>query len=197
MKPIDITKQILQMHEEEVIQQMITDTQEELTSDIPSDLQKELDLCLGKTKMSESQSTDNVITLKPKEKTNIVAFPFAETELLAASGKSLADWFSQPMNFGGAGFVLDVRRVLGSDNEVDLYLTPNEKDNSKMKSSLLSYLGKSLTIDVNNNGTSLLNATLYVDESGCNAEGSGYLITDSDSKDIKGKICINILLDDK
>jgi hypothetical protein len=196
MKPIDITKQILQMHEEEVIQQMITDTQEELASDIPSDLQKELDLCLIKAKTSESQSTDNVIIFKPKEN-NIVAFPFAETELLAASGKSLADWFSQPMNFGGAGFVLDVRRVLGSDNEVDLYLTPNEKDNSKMKSSLLSYLGKSLTIDVNNNGTSLLNATLYVDESGCNAEGSGYLCTDSDSKDIKGKISINILLDDK
>jgi hypothetical protein len=196
MKPIDITDQILKMHEEEVIQQMITDTQEELAIDIPSDLQKELDLCLSKTKISENPSTDNVVSFKPKEN-NIVAFPFAETELLAASGKSLADWFSQPMNFGGAGFVLDVRRVLGSDNEVDLYLTPNEKDNSKMKSSLLSYLGKSLTIDVNNNGTSLLNATLYVDESGCNAEGSGYLITESDSKDIKGKISINILLDDK
>lgn len=196
MKPIDITDQILKMHEEEVIQQMIIDTQEELASDIPSDLQKVLDSCLSKAKMSESQSKDNVISIKPKEN-NIVAFPFAETELLAASGKSLADWFSQPMNFGGAGFLLDVRRVLGSDNEVDLYLTPNEKDNSKMKSSLLSYLGKSLTIDVINNGTSLLNATLYVDESGCNAEGSGYLNTDSDSKDIKGKISINILLDDK
>jgi len=196
MKPIDITDQILKMHEEEVIQQMIIDTQEELASDIPSDLQKVLDSCLSKAKMSESQSKDNVISIKPKEN-NIVAFPFAETELLAASGKSLADWFSQPMNFGGAGFLLDVRRVLGSDNEVDLYLTPNEKDNSKMKSSLLSYLGKSLAIDVINNGTSLLNATLYVDESGCNAEGSGYLNTDSDSKDIKGKISINILLDDK
>ncbi|MBA6304915.1 hypothetical protein [Colwellia sp. MB02u-14] len=196
MKPIDITDQILKMHEEEVIQQMITDTQEELASDIPSDLQKELDLCLSKANMSERKSTDHVISFTPKEN-NIVAFPFAETELLAASGKSLADWFAQPMNFGGAGFVLDVRRVLGSDNEVDLYLTPNEKDNSKMKSSLLSYLGKSLTIDVNNNGASLLNATLYVDESGCNAEGSGYLSTDSDSKDIKGKISINILLDDK
>jgi hypothetical protein len=196
MKPIDITDQILRMHKEEVIQKMITDTQEELARDIPSDLQKELDLCLSKAKMSEGQSTDNVISFKPKEN-SIVAFPFAETELLAASGQSLADWFSQPMNFGGAGFILDVRRVLGSDNEVDLYLTPNEKDNTKMKSSLLSYLGKSLSIDVINNGTSLLNATLYVDESGCNAEGSGYLITDGDSKDIKGKISINILLDDQ
>jgi hypothetical protein len=180
MKPIDITEQIIKMHEEDVIQQMITDTQEELASDIPSDLQKELDSCLSKAKEN-----------------NIIAFPFAETELLAASGKSLADWFSQPMNFGGAGFILDVRRVLGSKNEVDLYLKPNEKDNSKMKSSLLSYLGKSLTIDVNNNGTSLLNATLYVDESGCIAEGSGYLITESDSKNIKGKISINIILDEK
>jgi len=197
MKPTDITEQILKMHEEDVIQQMITDTQEVLANDIPSDLQKELDLCLSKAKMSERQSTDNVISFKPKEKTNIVTFPFAETELLAASGKSLADWFSQPMNFGGAGFILDVRRVLGSDNEVDLYLTPNDKDNSKMKNSLFSYIGKSLTIDVINNDTSLLSATLYVDESGCAAEGSGHLIKDNDSKNIKGKISINILLDDK
>jgi hypothetical protein len=188
MKPIDITDQILRMHEEEVIQKMITDTQEELASDIPSELQKELDLCLSKAKMSERQSTDNVISFKPKEN-NIVAFPFAETELLAASGKSLADWFSQPINFAGVGFILDIRRVFGTEDEIDLYLSPT--DSEKMSASFDFYKGKSLKLTITNNDTPLLTAELYIDDTGQEAEGSGQLI-DHDGTPVQGKISIDI-----
>ena len=168
---------------------MITDTQEELASDIPSDLQKELDLCLGKAKMSESQSTDNVIALEPKEKTNIVAFPFAETELLAASGKSLADWFSQPINFAGVGFILDIRRVIGTKDEIDLSLSPT--DSEKMSASFDIYKGKSLKLTITNNGNPLLTAELYIDTTGQEAEGSGQLIA-LDAAPVQGKISIDI-----
>jgi hypothetical protein len=188
MKPIDITDQILRMHEEEVIQKMITDTQEELARDIPSDLQKELDLCLSKAKMSEGQSTDNVISFKPKEN-NIVAFPFAETELLAASGQSLADWFSQPINFAGVGFILDIRRVFGTEDEIDLYLSPT--DSEKMSASFDVYKGKSLKLTITNNGNPLLTAELYIDDTGQEAEGSGQLI-DLDAAPVQGKISIDI-----
>jgi hypothetical protein len=194
MKHIDITKQVLALHEEDVFKQMMSDVQKDL-EEASSSLQSEIDMCLGKINSQQIASSDNVVSLKSKSN-NVVAFPFAETELLAASGKSLSDWFSQPMNFGGAGFVLDVRRVLGSDNEVDLYLTPNQTKSTEMKESLQSYLGKSLSISVINNGKSLLNATLYVDESGSSAEGSGYLITANDKDDVKGKISINILVED-
>lgn len=188
MKPIDITEQILKIHEEEVIQQMITDTQKELASDIPCDLQKELDLCLSKVKMSENQSTDNVVSFKPKEN-NIVAFPFAETELLAASGKSLADWFSQPINFAGVGFILDIRRVIGTKDEIDLYLSPT--DSEKMSASFDIYKGKSLKLTITNNGNPLLTAELYIDDTGQEAEGSGQLI-DIDVALVQGKISIDI-----
>jgi len=174
MKPIDITEQILQMHEEEVIQQMITDTQEELASDIPSDLQKELDLCLSKAT------------------NNIVAFPiaaFAETELLAASGTLLADWFSQPINFAGVGFILDIRRVIGTKDEIDLYLSPT--DSEKMSASFDIYKGKSLKLTITNNGNPLLTAELYIDDTGQEAEGSGQLI-DLDAAPVQGKISIDI-----
>jgi len=176
MKPIDITEQILQMHEEEVIQQMITDTQEELASDIPSDLQKELDLCLRK-------ATDNVIELKPKTP------HFAETELLAASGKSLADWFSQPINFAGGGFILDIRRVFGTKDEIDLYLSPTDLE--KMSASFDAYKGKSLKLTITNNGKPLLTAELYIDDTGQEAEGSGQLV-DLDAAPVQGKISIVI-----
>jgi len=189
MKPIDITKQILKMYEEDVIQQMITDTQEELANDIPSYLQKELDLCLSKAKMSERQSTDNVVSFKPKEKTNIVTFPFAETELLAASGKSLADWFSQPINFAGVGFILDIRRVIGTKDEIDLYLSPT--DSEKMSESFDAYKGKSLKLTITNNGNPLLTAELYIDDTGQEAEGSGQLV-DLDAAPVQGKISIDI-----
>jgi len=189
MKSIDITKQILKVHEEDVIQQMITDTQEELASDIPSDLQKELDLCLSKVKITDSQSTGNVITSEPTEKTNIVAFPFAETELLAASGTSLADWFSQPINFAGGGFILDIRRVFGTKDEIDLYLLPT--DSEKMSASFDAYKGKSLKLIITNNGKPLLTAELYIDDTGQEAEGSGQLV-DLDAAPVQGKISIDI-----
>ena len=196
MKYIDITKQILDLHEEDIFKQMINDVEKELDEGVSESLQSEIDLCIRRINNEQIAISENVVSFKPKGN-NTKSLPFAETELLAASGKSLADWFSQPMSFGGAGFILDVRRVLGSDNEVDLYLSPNQPESTKMKESLLSYLGKSLSIDVMNNGESLLNATLYVDESGTTAEGSGYLIIENNKSGIKGKISINILVENK
>ncbi len=195
MKHTDITKQILALHEEKVLKQMFSEVEEELKDGVPKSLQHKIDNCMTKIRTEEIiSSAENVVSFTPKNKP--VFNVFAETELLAASGKSLADWFSQPMNFGGAGFTLDVRRVLGSDNEVDLYLTPNQIESAQMKKSLVAYLGKSLNIDIINNGVSLLNATLYVDESGNSAEGSGYLASTDEKNDIKGKVSISISVED-
>ena len=124
MKPIDITKQILAMHEDEVMNNMLEEVKNELKGTIPSDIQTTLDACMQKLSNEGNVTPSNVVSFKPKSTPSIISF--AETELLAASGQSLGDWFSQPMNFGGAGFILDVRKVIGSDNEVDLYLNPNQ-----------------------------------------------------------------------
>ncbi|PKI12782.1 hypothetical protein [Colwellia sp. 12G3] len=194
MKKIDLTKQILLMHENDVFNDMVNEVEKELAEGVPKSLQDELDILIAKVGSSAEQSTENIIPFKRQKKEKL--YEFAETVLLAASGTSLAEWFSQPINFGGAGFILDVRRVIGSDNEVDLYLTPNTDNSTQMKSSLSSYLGKSLDISILNDGEDLLTATIYVDEEGTSAEGSGYLSNSANMKGIKGKISINILMND-
>lgn len=190
MKHIDITKQILALREEDELKQLMVEVDNELENNLPS-LLEDVDFCLKKI-IKEKQN--NVVSFTPKH--NPTVNLFAQTELLAASGQSLADWFSQPLNFGGAGFTLDIRRVIGSDNEVDLYLLPNQADKSKMKSSLSDYLGKTLTICISNENNNLLTATLYVDESGLEAEGSGYLNVNNKNSVIKGKLNIDIIVDE-
>ncbi|WP_165736289.1 hypothetical protein [Pseudoalteromonas sp. C8] len=192
MKQEDITKQIVALHEEDELNKIMDDVNAELRNGIPISLQQEINACLNKINDEEVTNSENVVSFKPKRKPSTNTF--AETELLAASGQSLADWFSQPLSFGGAGFVLDIRKVIGSEDEVDLYLISNQADNSKMKQSLSSYLGKTLNICISNDGTNLLTAALYVDESGLEAEGSGHL-NKVDGNFVKGKISIEVIIE--
>jgi hypothetical protein len=50
---------------------------------------------------------------------------------------------------------------------------------------------------VSNNQITLLDAILYIDESGTAAEGSGHLIVQSNETVVKGKISISIVVDNK
>lgn len=193
MKPKDITQQIVALHEEDTLNQMMSDVHAELKEGVPLSLQQEIDTCLNKLNNKEVTNSVNVVSFKPKSKP--VTNSFAETELLAASGQSLADWFSQPLSFSGAGFTLDIRKVMGTNDEIDLYLIPNQGDDSKMKKSLSSYLGKSLNICISNDGVNLLTAIIYVDESGLEAEGSGRL-NKLDNSVIKGKVSIEIIVEE-
>ena len=193
MKEIDITKQILALHEADIFAQMMDDIKQELKDGIPEALQQEIDLYTKKAKSTEIANNENVTHINLKNK--LVSNVLAETELLAASGLSLSDWFSEPLSFGGAGFLLDIRRVIGTNTEIDLYLTPNQSDDSKMKKSLSAFLGKSINISISNDGVKLLTANLYVDESGFEAEGNGHLNTLDDQITIKGKISIEIVVE--
>ena len=189
MKYIDITKQILDLHEEDVFKQMINDVEKELEEGVSESLQSEIDLCIRRINNEQIAISENVVSFKPKGN-NTKSLPFAETELLAASGKSLADWFSQPINFSGVGFILDIRRVLGTENEIDLYLLPTETE--KPRSSLDVYKGKSLLLTIKNNNKTLLTAELYIDDTGKEAEGNGQLIDLDTTASVKGKITIDI-----
>ena len=187
MKPIDITKQILAMHEDEVMNNMLEEVKNELKDTIPSDIQATLDACMQKLSNEGDVTPSNVLSFKPKSTPSIISF--AETELLAASGKSLADWFSQPINFAGVGFILDIRRVFGTKDEIDLYLSPT--DSERMSASFDVYKGKSLKLTITNKDKPLLTAELYIDDTGQEAEGSGQLI-DLDGTPVQGKISIDI-----
>jgi hypothetical protein len=195
MSTKDITKQILEMHGEEAMQHLMEEVRQEFKDGIPQELQSELDTLLAKANAPKKPISREVID-SISEAVHRFFQPLASTELLAAAGQSLGDWFSQPMNFGGAGFILDVRRVIGTENEVDLYLTPTDPDSENMKKTLEAYIGQSIHIVISNNDVQLLVANLFVDESGNAAEGSGHLIDADNAQDIKGKISIDIVIND-
>jgi len=174
MSQPDITQQILELHEEKIVQTLRGEVQEELKNGIPLKLQDELDALLSRANAPNRSSQDNVIAFKPRKsyKQQILK-SFESVELLAAAGQSLGEWFSTPISFTEKGFILDIRRVIGSDNEVDLYLSPIRDDSDKMKKSLTDYTGQNINIIVSNKNTVLLESTLYIDEDGNAAEGSG------------------------
>jgi hypothetical protein len=196
MKKTDITREVLEMHTENLLLKAIDEVSAELKNGVPAELQSEIDRLISKSNSSEIPSSNNVVDFASKRPQKQL-HTFGETELLAASGLSLADWFSQPMNFVGAGFILDIRKVLGTEHEVDVYLTSNNNNAEKMTDSLGSYLGKSVHIIVSNNENELLDAVLYIDETGTAAEGSGKLIEQPESVNVKGEISISIVINMK
>jgi hypothetical protein len=187
MNQEDITKQIVALYEEDMLNQIMNTVNTELENGIPVLLQQEINACLRKISNKEVTNSENVVSFKSNSKK--LTPVFAETELLAASGQSLADWFSQPLNFAGAGFILDIRLVFGTQNEIDLYLSP--LDSEKMSASFEAYKGKLLQLKITNNNKPLLIAELYVDDAGQEAEGSGHLI-DQGEKSVQGKLTIEI-----
>ena len=194
MKKTDITREIRQMHEEKLMQRAIKEVKSELQAGIPANLQQELDQLLARSNAPGSRQANNIVSFSTRPASTKV-YTFGETELLAAAGQSLADWFSQPMSFGGAGFNLDVRKVIGTEDEVDVYLSPNKSSPEEMRKSLSTYIGKSIQIKVTNNRDTLLDAVLYIDEAGSAAEGSGKLIVQPMEATIKGKIEISIVVE--
>jgi len=80
---------------------------------------------------------------------------------------------------------------------VDIYLKPNKNNVKEMQESLGSYVGQSIQVVVSNNQIVLLDAVLYIDESGTAAEGSGKLVVQSNETVVKGKISISIVVDNK
>jgi len=189
----DITQQVLRVHEEQVMQNFMKEVKDEFSEGIPISIKEEINILLKLATESLPTYKNNVVEFKPKVTPKFTS-NLGVTQLLAAAGQSLGDWFSQPMNFGGAGFILDVRRVIGSDDEVDLYLTPNNLDTVQMKKTLETYIGKSIHISVSNDGVQLLDANLYIDETGNAAEGSGTLVELDDTAVIKGSISIDIIV---
>ena len=191
----DITKEILAIHAEETMSKIMADVKAEMENGMPEDLSSELEMLLKKASGATEQTPDNIVAFKPRSQMKIVD-SFGSTELLAAAGQSLGDWFSQPMSFGGAGFVLDVRRVIGSENEVDIYLSPNNSDKGVMEKTLSAYIGKSIEVVISNNGVPLLEANLYIDEAGGAAEGSGVLVEANETKAVKGNLSIDVVIKD-
>jgi hypothetical protein len=116
----------------------------------------------------------------------------ANVELLSTSNNTKVNWYSHPINFESAGFSLDIRRVIGSVSDVDLYFQSNTKIVSGVSPLPEQYANTELILEIKDNEKLILEALIYVDELAVAAEGTGKLIQTNQDNDMRGNISINI-----
>lgn len=167
MQETNITSLIKLNRRHEVCKKLLVEINQETHKGIKKALSDEVALLINKSKSSFGKS-------------KVVAFPLhrsqlASTQLMAAAGQQVGSWFAQPIVFAASGFVVDIRKVLGSENEVDIYINSNGSDESLIEEKLLPFKDNSFKILMSINGSELLLADIYVEKSGHAAEGYGVL----------------------
>ena len=187
MKKNDITNDIKKLYLAEEIEKISQEIVAEFKDGIPSEHNMELEVLLKKC----NQESANVLTFPTRK-----SIKLAEVELLAAASKNqTADIISQPLIFMAEGFSVDIRRVIGSENNVTLYFEALEKKEKKMETLFQPYAGAVLELELPMNGNRLLTASIYVDESARIAEGEG-TVFETEIELYSSKIEINIIKDD-
>lgn len=97
---------------------------------------------------------------------------------------SLISRITQPINFIGAGYVIDFRRILGSNNQVSIFISSNEESPDKIINTLGLFAGESIEIVVKNNQLKIFEAAIFVEKSATKAEGIGTLFEQKSKKNI-------------
>ena len=185
MSEENITKLVQTIHAQENNKKLLAQVRQELENGIPEELLAEVRVLVKK-----SEST----------KSNVITFPsrtvqLGTTELMAASSQDLGEWFAQPIVFAANGFVVDIRKVLGSDNDVDVYIYSNGSDEKLIEKTLFPFKDKSLQVKLSINETELLMADIYIDETGHTGEGTGYL-SSVNPEDVHGKLSFEVIVED-
>lgn len=174
MALINITEKIHRIHDEYEMDKVVVDTVTPNIFDF-SDISKFYNLIGEKIK----KKIEGLVCL-------------GAVELISTSNNAKTNWYSHSINFESAGFILDIRRVIGTDLEVDLYFRPNNSNIGEMPLLLNQYADKELILEIKNNERLILEAVIYVDVLTKAAEGSGRLVPINQDNDLSGNISINI-----
>lgn len=166
MKYIDITEEVFQLYDAEEADKLAQEVKQEMEKGDHHRLNNKLAHLLSMVQQPSAQVVKFPATMQAANE------PLMTTELMAASGQELGNWFDQPIRF--SSLELDVRRIIGTDNEVSVFITSNGGES--VKTPLEKYKGKMLKVDLTVNNTDLLTAVIYVDDEGFSAEGEGQLI---------------------
>lgn len=180
------TKLIRQIHDEKVhldfANQAIEETEQKLSVSLEHRLQKLI--------QESNKIAENVIEFPERKVVSI-----GEATLMAAAGQKLSNWYENPLIFSSTGFIVDVRPILGTENEVEITLQAKDKEHLSQISNLLEpYKSQSLDVSISIKGNTVLKANIYIDDTAEYAEGSGE-ITSGYKDSLHGIIEFNIILD--
>ncbi|WP_010178679.1 hypothetical protein [Glaciecola sp. HTCC2999] len=175
----NLTKLIKMVHEDEINKSLVQEV-------------------LNETELSiDNNLIELVHTLVKRANSNILSFPkksisIAQSQLMAAAGQNLGNWFDYPLIFASSGIMVDIRKVLSSKDEVDVYIQAYGEDKKQIHDILLPFKNKNLQVRLTVEGQEVLKADIYVDESATAAEGTGLLLSFED-KELHGVIDFQII----
>lgn len=196
MKKHDITNDIIRLHEESIMEKLAVEVKKDLKNNDLKSYQSELDDLLARISDKEKKERSNVVSLKRSVKQDRkVLRSFRSVELLAAAGESIDVWHSRPIIFSDIGFTLDIRTVLDSSDEVELYLSPITcagNTESKMKEVFSHFLNSNINIAIECGEVQLLEGVLYVDATGLSVEGMGKLENQDLYYSVNGRLTFHI-----
>jgi hypothetical protein len=190
MNRINITDEVLALHEKEYLSKIDREVEEEYKDGLPEDvLSKARQLMVMADERLKPKSSKVVeVDFEHNKKVateihtdNVVSFEaFGEFELLAAASKdSDVKWYEQIITVGAidgrGGCLLEINPYGEGSKEVKITLSAEPGSESVIKQMLNKFAGKDVDVEISLAGTSILSAEIYVTPEASLAEGMGVI----------------------
>ncbi len=186
MKKVNLTRQIKELELSAIMEELEVEVLEELATGDFAQLKAEFSSLINR---ANNGIHENVVALAARKRPHV---SFDSVQMLAAAGLEPHEWYSAPIKFPEYGFLLEIRKVLGSESEVDITLTVDEAHPGRMQRVLSAYQDKSLSILIENNQTELLEGEIYIDSTGEAASGNGKLLNQSRELVVKNSLIFSL-----
>jgi hypothetical protein len=187
MKKVNLTHQIRELQLNAIMEKLEVEVLEELATGDLGQLKAELSSLFNGT---NNRIHENVVSLAARKRPQV---SFESVQLLAAAGLESHDWYSTPIRFFEYGFNLEIRKILGYENEVEITLVEDDASEGTMAASLSAFKDKSVNIVIQSNQIDLLEGEIYIDSEGKAASGQGRLVNHDKELVVKNSLTLSIL----
>ena len=205
MNRIDITKEVLALHEKDYLAKIDQEVEDEYKDGLPDEVlsaaRKLMAMAEERLKPKNAKVVEVDFSANKKVTTNttadnVVSFqPFGEFELLAAASKdSDVKWYEQIITVGAidgrGGCLLEINPYGEDSKEVKITLSSEPGSENVLKQMLNKFAGKDIDVEISLAGVPILFAEIYVTPEANLAEGMGIIKQEErpDTKNEKLKI---------
>jgi len=209
MNKINITNEILALHEKDYLSKIDQEVEEEYKNGLPDDVLSEARKLMAMADERLKPKNEKVVKVdfsqnkKPATSThegNVVHFePFGEFELLAAASKdSDVKWYEQIITVGAidgrGGCLLEINPYGEDSKEVKITLSAEPGSESIINKMLNKFAGKTVDVEISLAGNPILSAEIDVTPEASLAEGMGVIQQFERPDTKKGKLKIGFVI---
>jgi hypothetical protein len=209
MNRINITKEVLVLHEKDYLSKIDQEVEEEYKNGLPDEVLSEARKLMAmaderlkpkSAKVVEVDFSVNKKVVTGANEGNVVSFqPFGEFELLAAASKdSDVKWYEQIITVGAidgrGGCLLEINPYGEGSKEVKITLSAEPGSESVIKQMLNKFAGKTVDVEISLAGCPILSAEIDVTPEASEAEGMGVIQQFERPDTKKGKLKIGFVI---